>query len=392
MRNKPRLLTPGPTPLPERVRLALATDMIHHRTRFFGEIMDDVRRDLRTLFGTSGEVLPLACSGTGAMTAAVHGLFSPGEQVLVVEGGVFGKRWTDIATTHGLKVIPLPVRWGTAVTPEQVAEAMATHPRLAGVLVQASETSTGVRHPVRELAVLTAATDTLLVVDGISAVGISPCPMDDWGIDCLLTGSQKGLMLPPGLALLALSERGWKRAETVAPSCFYFNLPGERVAVQKGQGRFTSPVNLIVGLRESLRMLLEPGDLREVFRKQWALTRMARAGIEAMGLSCLVEEHHATWGLTAVRLVEGMNAAETLRRLDEDYSLILAEASGDLKNNVIRLGHMGWVDWGDVLAALCALESLVPLATSAGNLSCAQIALAAYQQALTKKCPKDALI
>lgn len=383
MLNKPRLLTPGPTPLPERVRLALAADMVHHRTRFFGEIMDEVRIGLGRLFGTTGDVLPLAASGTGAMTAAVHGLFSPGDTVLVVEGGAFGKRWSQIATTRGLNVVPLSVRLGTAIDPQVVAEALKIHTP-AGVLVQASETSTGVRHPIRELAALTASTDTMLVVDGISAVGISPCPMDEWGIDCLLTGSQKGLMLPPGLSLLALSERGWQQTATVAPSCFYFDLPGERAAVRKGQGRFTSPINLIVGLRESLRMLLETGDLQQVYRKQWALTCMARAGITAMGLSCLVDEKDCTWGLTSIRLHPDMDAAQTLRRLDEDFGLILAEASGELKDSVIRMGHMGWVDWADVLGGLCALESLLPDGVKL-HTSCAPAALAGYKQALEIK-------
>lgn len=378
MRNKPRLLTPGPTPLPERVRLALAVDMVHHRTRFFGEIMEEVQTGLRQLFGTVQDVLPLAASGTGAMTAAVHGLFNSGETVLVVEGGVFGQRWTKIATTRGLNVIPLVVPWGQAVDPEAVREALVAHPETAGVLVQASETSTGVRHPVRELAALTAKSPTLLVVDGISAVGISPCPLDNWQLDCLLTGSQKGLMLPPGLALLALSNRAWAKAETVAPSCFYFDLLGERAAVRKGQGRFTSPINLICGLRESLRLLLESGNLNPMYQKQWALTRMARAGIEAMGLAPFAPTHF-TWGLTSLRLPETVAAPDILARLDEDFGLILAEASGEFHNSVIRMGHMGWVDWADILAALCALESLLP---PSGRPACAPAALKAYQAGL----------
>ena len=287
MLNKVRLLTPGPTPLPERVRLALAADMIHHRTPAFAALLDDIQIGLKHLFGTEQPVLPLSCSGTGAMTAAVHGLFSPGDKVIVVEAGKFGQRWSGIARTRGLVAEAVQVPWGQAVDVAAVEERLAAHPDARGVLVQLSETSTGALQPIEALGRLMRGRDALLVVDGISAVGISPCPMDEWGVDCLLTGSQKGLMLPPGLALLALSERGWRRAEATAPSCFYFNLPGERKNLAKGQGLFTSPVNLIVGLRESLRLFFEDADgvmryeegLRRIYRKQWALTWMTRAGV-----------------------------------------------------------------------------------------------------------------
>ena len=251
MFNKPRLLTPGPTPLPERVRLALAQDMIHHRKPGFKKILLETETMLQKLFGTEQPVLPLSCSGTGAMTAAVHGLFLPGETVIVVNGGKFGERWSKIAAVRGLKVVEIDVAWGQAVTPAQVEQALREHPEAKGVFMQVCETSTAAQHPVEAIARLTRTREVLLVADGISAVGISPCPMDAWGIDCLLTGSQKGLMVPPGMALMALSARAWKRAESIPVSCFYFNLAGERDNLLKGQGLFTSPVNLIVGLHES---------------------------------------------------------------------------------------------------------------------------------------------
>ena len=270
MFNKPRLLTPGPTPLPERVRLALAQDMIHHRKPGFKKILLETETMLQKLFGTEQPVLPLSCSGTGAMTAAVHGLFLPGETVIVVNGGKFGERWSKIAAVRGLKVVEIDVAWGQAVTPAQVEQALREHPEAKGVFMQVCETSTAAQHPVEAIARLTRTREVLLVADGISAVGISPCPMDAWGIDCLLTGSQKGLMVPPGMALMALSARAWKRAESIPVSCFYFNLAGERDNLLKGQGLFTSPVNLIVGLHESLSMLFEEGGLDALYRKQWA--------------------------------------------------------------------------------------------------------------------------
>ncbi|WP_417022899.1 pyridoxal-phosphate-dependent aminotransferase family protein [Bilophila wadsworthia] len=323
MFNKPRLLTPGPTPLPERVRLALAQDMIHHRKPGFKKILLETETMLQKLFGTEQPVLPLSCSGTGAMTAAVHGLFLPGETVIVVNGGKFGERWSKIAAVRGLKVVEIDVAWGQAVTPAQVEQALREHPEAKGVFMQVCETSTAAQHPVEAIARLTRTREVLLVADGISAVGISPCPMDAWGIDCLLTGSQKGLMVPPGMALMALSARAWKRAESIPVSCFYFNLAGERDNLLKGQGLFTSPVNLIVGLHESLSMLFEEGGLDALYRKQWALTRM------------------------------------------------------------VRFGHMGWVDWADALAGLHALAHGL---RASGGFSASrdylETALSAYHRAL----------
>lgn len=390
MLHKFRLLTPGPTPLPERVRLALAVDMIHHRTPAFAALLEEVQGGLRSLFGTEQIVLPLSCSGTGAMTAAIHGLFMPGDKVLVVEAGKFGQRWAEIAGVRGLEVVRIEVPWGQAVTVERVEEALCAHPDARGLLVQLSETSTGVLHPIHELGALTARRDTLLVVDGISAVGISPCPMDAWGVDCLLTGSQKGLMLPPGLALLAFSARAWEQAERVAPSCFYFNLPGERRNLAKGQNLFTSPVNLLVGLRESLRLFFEAEDgsmrpeegLERIYRKQWALTCQTRAGVRALGLRLFAPTDY-TWGLTSILLPCGVNGTELVHIAERDCGVRFAGGQDHLKGRLVRFGHMGWVDWADVAAGLHALAHAL---RSAGGYSAGrdylETSLAAYRQAL----------
>lgn len=381
MFNKTRLLTPGPTPLPERVRLALARDMIHHRKSTFTALMGRVQEKLRLLFGTEGPVLPLSCSGTGAMTAAVYSLFTPGDKVLVVEGGKFGQRWRNIAASRGLTVASLHVPWGEAVRPEAVAAALDADPSIRGVLIQVSETSTGVLHPVRAVADIMIGREALLVADGISAVGISPCPMDDWKLDCLLTGSQKGLMLPPGLALLALSPRAWKKAETTSPGCFYFDLPRERDNMLKGQTLFTTPVNLIVGLEASLDILLEKG-LETVYAKQWALTMLVRAGVTAMGLEPLVNEHFA-WGLTSVRLPEGVNGGDVLRLAMEDYGVCMAGGQDQLKGRIVRIGHMGWVDWADALAGLYALDrGLIAMGGYSAARDYLETAMAAYRSAL----------
>lgn len=384
MLNKVRLLTPGPTPLPERVRLVLAKDMIHHRKSEFKAVMGRVQERLRVLFGTADVVLPLSCSGTGAMTAAVYSLFTPGQRVLVVEGGKFGQRWREIALSRGLEVTTLEVPWGEAVDPQAVATALKADPGIAAVLIQHSETSTGVLHPVEEVARITRDTDTLLLVDGISAVSLAPCPMDQWGIDCLVTGSQKGLMLPPGLALLALSPRAWKRAESVTPGCFYFNLPKERAKIAQGQTLFTSAVNLVVGLDESLEMLLENG-LEAIYAKQWALTMLARAGVAAMGLELYAKTHFA-WGITSVMLPAGVDGTEVLRIAMDNYGVCMAGGQDHMKGRMVRIGHMGWVDWADLAAGLHALNrGIIEAGGHCGSRDYLEEALAAYRMALAGK-------
>ena len=389
MLNKVRLLTPGPTPLPERVRLVLAKDMIHHRKSEFKAIMGQVQERLRVLFGTADTVLPLSCSGTGAMTAAVYSLFTPGQKVLVVEGGKFGQRWREIAVSRGLEVTTINVPWGEAVNPQDVANALKADPSIAGVLVQHSETSTGVLHPVEEVARITRETDKLLLVDGISAVSLAPCPMDAWGIDCLVTGSQKGLMLPPGLALLALSPRAWKRAESLTPGCFYFNLPKEKAKIAQGQTLFTSAVNLVVGLNESLDMLLENG-LEPIYAKQWALTMLTRTAVSAMGLELFAKTHFA-WGITSVMLPEGVDGTEVLRLAMEKHGVCMAGGQDHLKGRMVRIGHMGWVDWADVVAGLYALNrSIIEVGGHCGSRDYIEEGMAAYRAALAGK-PGEAL-
>ncbi len=388
MLNKARMLTPGPTPIPDSVRLAMAQDMIHHRKPAFKALMAELQKNLQLLFGTTQPVLPLACSGTGAMTAAVTNLFAPKDRVLVVEGGKFGQRWSAIARSHDLHVIPIEVPWGQAVEPQIVANALTAHPDATGLLVQCSETSTGVMHPVREIAACTRKTDTLLVVDGISSVGIAPCPMDAWGVDCLLTGSQKGLLLPPGLALIALSQRAWTRAAQ-HPACFYFNLPAERAKAESHQTLFTTPVSLIMGLRESMRLYAQVGHA-DVFRKQWALTQLTRSGLTAMGLPPLVTRHYA-WGLTTVALPGGLDASAVIAYAAEHHGVILAGGQDQFKGRIIRIGHMGWVDWADLIAGLHALAT--GFRACGGYIGCRDYleqALCAYQEAL--RIPSEELL
>ncbi len=382
MLQKTRLLTPGPTPIPSRVRLRMAEEMLHHRKSDFKKIMSALQPKLQKLFGTEELVLPLACSGTGAMTAAVEGLFLKGEKVLVVNAGKFGERFGLIAQKYGLQVHELALEWGQAVSSVAIEHILQADPDICGVLIQLSETSTGVLHPVQEVAAITRKRDVLLVVDGISAVGISPCFMDTFGIDALLTGSQKGLMVPPGLSLLALSKRAWEKTKKCEEHCFYFNLPKERDNILKEQTLFTSPVSLLMALNESLDMILELG-LEALYKKQWALTMLARCGIKALGLELFVKEHF-TWGLTSVLLPQGVDAGQVLKLAEQNHGVLMAGGQDHLKGRIIRMGHMGYVDFADITAGLYALaHSLKEVGGYTASNNYLEQALNAYTKALT---------
>ena len=378
--NKARLLTPGPTPLPEQVRLALAKDAVHHREHAFSDLLLKVEEQLKVLFGTSEPVLPLASSGTGAMTAAVDSLFAPGDKVIVINAGKFGERWSMIARARGLQVVELCYEWGLAANPEDIEACLEENRDARGLFVQLSETSTGVLHPVKDIAAKLKNTGVMLIVDGISGVGICPCPMDEWGIDCLVTGSQKGLMLPPGLAFIALSERAWKAAEKNRGS-FYFNLPKERANLAKGQTNFTTPVNLIQGLDAAMDLLLGEG-LDTLYRKQWALTCMVRTGALALDLPLFAPTHYA-WGVTSIMLPAGVDGDKLLKVAADECGIVFAGGQDHYKGRMVRFGHMGWVDWADALAGLHALAHGL---RASGGFSASrdylETALSAYHRAL----------
>ncbi len=389
---KQRLLTPGPTPIPEEVRLTLSKEMIHHRKSHFRSILIEVEEHLKMLFGTREEVLILSCSGTGGMEAALANLFCPMEEVIVVEGGKFGKRWREMAHRIGLRPYSIEVRWGEAVKIEEIEEALEKYPHASGILIQASETSTGVLHPIREIGELVKDRDLLLVVDGISAVGISPCPMEEWNIDCLISGSQKGLMVPPGLAFVAFSKKAWKKAEGIRPSYFYFDLKEERKRIREGQTLFTSSVTLIRALHTSLKNFFS-SSLDERYTHQWALTCMTRTGITALGLD-LFAPHNYTWGLTSIHVPGGKKAREILSYCEENFHIYLAGGQDKLKGKIIRIGHMGDVDMGDISVALwalySALDNIIP-GFKPKQSDFLERALYAHAQALSKGYPKEML-
>jgi aspartate aminotransferase-like enzyme len=348
------LLTPGPTAVPPDVMLRMSQPLIHHRTPEFEKLFAEVQSGLSWLFETEQEVLMLAASGTGAMEAAVANLCSAGDTVIVVNGGKFGERWLKISQAFGLKPVEIKVEWGQAVRPTEVAEALKAHPQAKAVLVQASETSTTALHPIKALADLTRNSETLLVVDGITSVGATATPMDRWGLDVVVTGSQKALMLPPGLAFIALSEKAWKQVETAKLPRYYFDLKRERKEQQNHTTAYTPAISLINGLAEVLRQMKEEG-LEHLFARHALLAEAARAAAQALDLKLLAPSAPSP-AATGVFLPEGLNGGPFLKYMRDRMGVDIAGGQDHLKGKIVRISHIGYAGPFDVIIALSALE------------------------------------
>ena len=355
--KKYQLMAPGPTPVPSEVLLAMAQPMIHHRTPEYEALFVEVRAGLKQLFQTGQEVLPLACSGTGAMEAAVVNTLSAGDRVAVVRAGKFGERWVEICRAYGLDVVELAAPFGETVPAGRVVETLRREPRLRAVLAQHSETSTGVLHDVRGYAAATRGTDTLLIVDAVSSLGIADLPMDAWGVDVVVAGSQKGLMLPPGVGFCALGDRAWARTRTATLPKYYLNLGEERRCVVKNEAHFTPAVSIIVGLRQVLRMLEREG-LPNVFRRHDRLARATRAGAEALGLELFAKATPSP-AVTAVVAPPGVDSERIVAAYAEAHNITIAGGQGEMKGRLFRLGHMGYAAEFDVITALAALEQVL---------------------------------
>jgi aspartate aminotransferase-like enzyme len=352
------LLAPGPTPVPPEVLLAMARPIIHHRAPEFAQLFGEVRDDLKWLFQTRNDVLILASSGTGGMEGAVANFLSPGDKALVVNGGKFGERWGKICKTFGVLVNEIKVEWGRAVDPQVVAEVLKKDPAIKAVFVQASETSTGVAHPTKALAdVVRPHEGTLLVVDAITALGVFDIKTDEWGIDVVVTGSQKALMLPPGLAFVSVSEKAWQMAEKAKNAAFYFNFKKERESQIKNQTAYTPAVSMILGLQEVLRMLKAEG-LDKVFERQGKLAHAMREGVKAAGLSLFPKDSPSD-ALTAISSPDGVDGQAVYKNLRVQYGMTAAGGQDHLKGKIFRISHMGYMDSFDVISAIAAIEMVL---------------------------------
>jgi len=351
------LMAPGPTPVPPSVLLAMAQPMIHHRTAEYAALFTEVRAGLKRLFQTTGEVIPFVSSGTGAMEAAVVNTLSAGDTVLALRAGKFGERWEEICRAYGVTVVSMAAPYGQTVSAETVAEALRRHPEARAVLMQHSESSTGVLHDVQGIAAATRGTPAILIVDAVSSLGIADLRLDEWGVDLVVAGSQKGLMLPPGLSFCALSEKAWGHVTASRLPRYYFDLAAEGKSVAKNDAHFTPAVSIMLGLREVLRMLDAEG-LPNVFRRHERLARATRAGVEALGLELFAKASPSP-ALTAVVAPSGMDSQKVLGAYSASHNITIAGGQGAMKGRVFRLGHMGYVGDFDVITALSALEQVL---------------------------------
>ncbi len=349
------LLAPGPTPIPPQILQAMAQPIIHHRTPEYEALFADVRRDLRLLFQCQNEVLMFAASGTGAMEGAVVNTLSPGDLVVVVRGGKFGERWAEICEAYGVRVHPVDVPYGQSVDPAAIAAALHREPDAKAVLATHSETSTGAMHDIQAIAAVVRQTKAILVVDAITSLGVMDLPMDAWGVDTVVAGSQKALMLPPGLAFAAVSDKAWALAPRARLPRYYFDFAAERKAIQANQSAYTPAVSLVVGLRESLRLILAEG-LSNVFARHERLARATRAGIQALGLELFAEHPgNACTAAKAPATVDGGTIVKGLRA----RGITIAGGQGSMKGKIFRIAHMGYVDGFDILTVLGALEMVL---------------------------------
>lgn len=355
--KKYQLMAPGPTPVPSEVLLAMARPMIHHRTPEYEALFVEVRAGLKTLFQTAGDVIPLACSGTGALEAALVNTLSAGDTAAVVTAGKFGERWLELCRAYGVNVIELRAPYGESISADRVADIVRRTPAVRAVLAQHSESSTGVLHDVRGYAAATGDTEAVLVVDAVSSLGIADLPMDAWGVDVVVAGSQKGLMLPPGLGFCALSEKAWTRASTATLPKYYFDLVAERKFVARNEAHFTPAVSIVVGLREVLKMLQAEG-LANVFKRHDRLARATRAGVEALGLR-LFPRAAPSPALTAVTTPKGVDSELIVKTFSKSHNITIAGGQGEMKGQLFRLGHMGYAAELDVVTAISALEQVL---------------------------------
>jgi aspartate aminotransferase-like enzyme len=354
--KKIRLLTPGPTAIPESVLAKFAEPIIHHRTSLFEAEFKILQDQLKWLFQTRQLVLTLTCTGTGAMEATVAGMFSPGDSVIVVNGGKFGERWTKVSKTYGLIVDEIVLERGKSVSLQELESRILANPGAKAVLFQASETSTGALMPVGGIVELCKRHNRLSVCDGITAVGILNLPMDEWGIDVLITGSQKALMLPPGLSFLALSDAAWKATETSKSPKYYFDLVRERKMQEKQQTAWTPGISLIHGGVESLRMLKEEG-LPALFERHEKLARCTRAAVSALGLEFFSSSPSPV--LTTVKVPPSFSVdqgKQIQKIMQEKYGVIITGGQDELQGKILRLSHFGYCDVFDVMTGIGALE------------------------------------
>ena len=353
------LRIPGPTPCPENVLSALSRQMINHRGKEFGDLIERVNARLKSVFQTTGDVFILTCSGTGAMEAAVVNTLSPGDKVLSLSNGVFGDRFATIAERFGADVTRVRFEWGQPVEPDAARKALKADPKIKAVLVTHNETSTGVTSDLKAVASVVREYDKVLLVDAISSLGCVDLQVDNWGCDVVVTGSQKGWMVPPGLAFASVSKRAWQaHAEAKMPR-YYWDFTAARDYLQKNQTPWTPAVSIFFGLDVALDMMAQEG-LPNIFARHARIGQRTRAGVKSLGLSLFANEKCASNTVTAVKSPDGLDSKKLVQTVREEHGIILAGGQGTLMGKIFRVGHLGFVSEADVDDVIKHLRLALP--------------------------------
>lgn len=349
---------PGPTPIPKKVELAMAQDMFSHRTEEFVKLYKDATQRVKPIFGTKQDILLLPSGGTAALEAAVVNTVTPGDEVVVITVGAFGDYFVSICEKYGLTVHKLVKNWGEACTKEDLNDFLKPLSNIKAVFATYNETSTGILNPIEQLAeVVHNHSDALFIVDGVSCIGGAPAEMDQWGIDILVTGSQKAMMLPPGLALVAVSERAWEVIEANNTSAYYLNLLSYREWAAKGMTPNTPSISLIMGLSAVCDLIEEEGGFSKTVERHDVMKNMVRESMKALSIDLLTSDEYASPTITAIRTPEGLDLSAYLGHLKKEYHLDFAGGLGHLQGKIFRFGHMGYCFPSDVLQAVSLMEA-----------------------------------
>lgn len=355
--RKTYLLTPGPTPLPPQVCEAQARPIIHHRTPQFQAVLKEVTEGLKYVFQTNNDCLIFASSGTGAMEAAVVNLLSPADTVITVEGGKFGERWTEICQAYAINCDVIKVEWGKAVQPQEIEKRLKANPKIKAVFTTLCETSTGVTNDIEAIGKLVKNYDAALVVDAISGLGAIPLATDAWSIDIVVSGSQKGLMLPPGLSFISISQKAWQMlGESRCPK-YYFDLKEAKKALDKTDTPFTPAISLVMALDESLKMIRQEG-LENIFSRHRKMAEATRAAMKALDLD-LFAPTAASDVVTAVKVPQGIDGEKMVKTMRDTYGVTIAGGQAELKGKVFRIAHMGYIEEFDIIVAVSCLEKVL---------------------------------
>ena len=350
---KMRLFTPGPTPVPEEIMLKMAEPISHHRLPSFEKVFAEANQHLQYLFSSKQPVYTLTSSGTGAMEATVANILSPGDRVITVRGGKFGERWAEICQAYGIEFVPIDVEWGDSVCPKAIEELLKKEKNIKAVFTTQSETSTGALNDIRAIAEMMKSYNSLLIVDSITGIGVHEMKPDEWGVDVVVTGSQKGLMIPPGLAFICLSEKAWEVVEKSTLPKYYFSLKQARKAMNKNQTPWTPALTLIIGLNEALKMIHQEG-LEQLYARHQRLGDATRAAVKALGLELLAK--HPSNVLTAVKMPESLDTGALVKYLRDELGILIAGGQAHLKGKIIRIAHLGYMDDFDIVVVISALE------------------------------------